>query len=141
MTTTPNPTVPAAPTRPDVPELRRLLDAATEGPWFVVGPPWLDSGMVPYVVAGSPDPHAGRFVCDLDNMAGEAPTNPHDNAALIAALRNAAPWLLAQAAAVARVEALLSPDAGMATSPFGDGKRYFAETDVRAALAGPGVSE
>ena len=33
--------------------------------------------------------------------------------------------------------ALLDPAAGMGTTPFGDGVRYFAEKDIRAALFGP----
>jgi hypothetical protein len=38
------------------------------------------------------------------------------------------------AARLANVRALLSPEAAMGTAPFGDGKRYFAEDDIRAAL-------
>jgi hypothetical protein len=38
-------------------------------------------------------------------------------------------------AAVRRVEALCDPAAGMAILPFGNGSRYFAERDIRAALA------
>ena len=34
--------------------------------------------------------------------------------------------------------ALVSPEAGMGTSPFGDGYRYFAERDLRALLAPEG---
>lgn len=39
--------------------------------WYVVGPPWLNSDQVPYVVAGHPDPHVGTFVCDLESIAAD----------------------------------------------------------------------
>lgn len=39
-------------------------------------------------------------------------------------------------AALGRVRALIAPDAEMACYPFGDGERYFAEQDIRAALDG-----
>jgi hypothetical protein len=41
-------------------------------------------------------------------------------------------------AALARVSALITPAAQMASTPFGDGKRYFRESDIRTAL---GVDE
>lgn len=34
----------------------------TPTPYYVVGPPWGDGT---YIVAGNPDPHAGRFVADF----------------------------------------------------------------------------
>lgn len=49
-------------------------DAATPGPWYTVDQPWRatwynkDAGLYErlptYVVAGNPDPHIGRPVCD-----------------------------------------------------------------------------
>lgn len=41
--------------------------AAPAGPWYVVGLPWNDG--VPFVIAGHPDPHRGRFVCDMEDMS------------------------------------------------------------------------
>ena len=84
--------------RPDE-ELQALCDAATPGPWYVVEPPFIESDMVPFIVAGSPSPDGGRFVCDLDNMSGEAPANPFADASFIAAARSALPSLLARVVA------------------------------------------
>lgn len=36
---------------------------AAPRPWFVVPPPWNEGA--PWIAAGSEDPHAGEFVCDL----------------------------------------------------------------------------
>lgn len=36
---------------------------------------------------------------------------------------------------VARVEALMHPERGMGVSAYGDGRRFFEEADLRAALA------
>jgi hypothetical protein len=51
----------------DLVAIRERADAATPGPWFVVGPPSYPS--TPYVTAGSPDPRHGRFIADLDYIA------------------------------------------------------------------------
>lgn len=39
--------------------------------WFVVGQPWIHSNQVPYIIAGSQDPHGGTFVCDLESCGGD----------------------------------------------------------------------
>lgn len=49
--------------------IRARIDAATPGPWFVVGLPW--NAGTPFVVAGHEDPHYGTFVADLENLAAE----------------------------------------------------------------------
>lgn len=59
----------------DTKELIRLAKAATvdeSGEWFVAGSPWLPPDVETYVLSGSPDPHAGRMVCDMPtaDMAG-----------------------------------------------------------------------
>jgi len=56
----------------DLTELERLAEKATQGQWYVAGPPWLPSDVETYVLAESPDPHAGSMVCDMPtaDMAG-----------------------------------------------------------------------
>lgn len=46
-------------------KLRETAERATDGPWYVVGPPWNDRTL--YVVAGHPDPHFGTFVADPED--------------------------------------------------------------------------
>lgn len=66
---------PVGPSPPD-PEVERLMKLAREATpkgeprdWYVVEPPWLPRDCEPYIIAGSPDPHAGRYVCDfVDSM-------------------------------------------------------------------------
>jgi hypothetical protein len=138
------PVVPAPPPSPfevpDLPELRRLLDAATEGPWFVdqggeFNDPFWQIGAV------LRDRYGANSISSSDRPTIE----------LIVALHNAAEWLLAQAAAVARVEALLSlvgriqapdPDTGdRLVSFFAIAEALHPDDEDDAALAGPGVSE
>ena len=33
--------------------------------WHVVGPPWLQPGLSPYIIAGHHDPHLGMPVVDM----------------------------------------------------------------------------
>jgi len=40
-------------------------DGKQSGDWYVVEQPWLPPGAEPYIIAGSPDPHAGLYVCDF----------------------------------------------------------------------------
>lgn len=46
-------------------KLRDAAEHATDGPWYVVGPPWNDQ--TPYVVAGHPDPDVGIFLADPEH--------------------------------------------------------------------------
>ena len=74
-----------------VENLRRLL-AEERLPWYIVAPPWNEGA--PWINAGSPDPHALDFVCDLVNHAGEdgpeEARRVEERAALIVLLVNAA---------------------------------------------------
>lgn len=56
----------------DLEELERLAKGATPGPWFMAGPPWLANDVETYVLADSPDPHAGTMIFDMPtaDMAG-----------------------------------------------------------------------
>lgn len=66
----------------DEQKLRELIAEATPGPWFVVGQPW--NPKADFIVAGSPDPHMGRYVADTEDFDGEG-QNVQENAAWIAA--------------------------------------------------------
>tara|TARA_Y100001951_G_scaffold88698_2_gene80459 strand:+ start:2835 stop:3218 length:384 start_codon:yes stop_codon:yes gene_type:complete len=82
----------------DVAELRKLLEAATPGPWFTLDPPWLPGGAETSILAESPDPHVARFICDFDlcmmDDDDRKSENPDADAALIVAAVNALPDLL-----------------------------------------------
>jgi hypothetical protein len=56
----------------DLDELDKRAKAATKGPWYMAGPPWLAHDVETYILSGSPDPHAGVMVCDMPtaDMAG-----------------------------------------------------------------------
>lgn len=94
------------PLTPDqIAELERLEKAATKGPWYQTGSPWFQDGSG--VLAGSPDPHVAPLIVDCESWAGEREeqqrdhpdaelADPDDDAALIAAMRNALPALLAE---------------------------------------------
>lgn len=79
--------------------LEAMDASATKGPWFVVGPPWNHGA--PFVNAGSEDPHGGKPVCDTsiqeDHDDGTPTLAPcvNEDAALIVALRNSLPALIA----------------------------------------------
>lgn len=86
-------------------ELKALKEKATPGPWFTTGAPWFTSGSG--LLAGSPDPHAGCWIGDLESWDGEREehvdnhegcklAHPDDDAALIAALVNNLPTILAK---------------------------------------------
>lgn len=80
-----------------MPELDRkaLKEAAlkaTPGPWYQSGSPWFQTGG--FVLAGSPDPHAGTVLADLtdtweeqrsdDGLDADHERDPDDDAAFIA---------------------------------------------------------
>lgn len=81
-------------------ELRGIAEreqAATKGPWFTVGPPWLPSNCTTYVIAGSDDPHAGVLVCDFNFIGDrEQEDNSWNDAEFIAHARADVPTLLAE---------------------------------------------
>ena len=112
----------------DLAELRRLLAAATDGPWRR----WPSEAQKADHIRSEDGMWVAQFV-----------VTPED-ARLIAALRNAAPWLLDRAAAVARVEALLSEaerGEGIVITP-GFTTYHAVECGLlRAALDGSGVAE
>ena len=68
-------------------ELKKLAEAATPGPWFVVGQPW--NPKADFIVAGNEDPHIGQYVADTEDFDGEG-RNVQENAAYIAAANPAA---------------------------------------------------
>lgn len=73
-------------------ELERLGKLATEGPWHVMGGGFGKRPGAPTVY------HAGdelNFVCKCADFATEAPTRNSENAALIVALRNNLPAIIA----------------------------------------------
>lgn len=75
----------------DLGAVRARADAASSGPWYVVGEPW-NNGL-PFVISGSPDPHFGKFVCDLDDVH-EREQDRDEDAEFIAAARTDVPALL-----------------------------------------------
>lgn len=77
-------------------KLERLLKEATEGPWYLLGQPWLPSDCKTAMLSGSPDPHVAKFVCDFDMMAddNEQPDKSWEDAELICFLRNHADAIL-----------------------------------------------
>ena len=86
--------------------LEELVARMTAAPWFTLGKPWCpDDHADLAIVAGSPDPHQGTVIadCDLDMEWTDGEDDPRiqeeNNAKGIAALRNAAPALLAVARA------------------------------------------
>ena len=63
--------------------------------WHVVGAPWLQSDLMPYIVAGNEDPHVGVpvvDVIDLEDWDPDAPATeescPHEIAEHIVELHN-----------------------------------------------------
>lgn len=81
----------------DLNKLRELAEAATPGPWFQSGSPWFQTGG--FVLAGSPDPHAGTVLADLsdtwemqqadDALDADHERDPDKDAAFIAAFNPA----------------------------------------------------
>lgn len=81
----------------DLNKLRELAEAATQGPWFQSGSPWFQTGG--FVLAGSPDPHAGTVLADLsgtwemqradDGLDADHERDPDKDAAFIAAFNPA----------------------------------------------------
>lgn len=89
-------------TESDLTRLEKLSAAATPGPWYTVGPPWLPSGQWPYVIAGHDDPHVGQLVCDFDFVEYRdreyrgRPDNSDADAEFVVAARTAVPALVAE---------------------------------------------
>jgi hypothetical protein len=77
-------------------EIEARMKAATEGGWFVVGPPWNEAA--PFINAVSEDPHGGEVVCDFTYCGFDADVretnNSEANAEFIAHARSDIPWLL-----------------------------------------------
>ncbi len=78
-------------------KIRRMIEAATQGKWYLLESPWLQRGMNTAILAGTPDPHGAKFVCDFEiqkqESADDAPDTSWEDAALITALKNNAPAL------------------------------------------------
>jgi hypothetical protein len=79
-------------------QLEALLREATPGPWYLLETPWLPSDCDTTMLAGSPDPHAGTFICDFDNFAATEDDDKNnrawEDAELLRFLRNHADALL-----------------------------------------------
>lgn len=73
-------------------ELIAIAKAATPGPWYQSGSPWFQTGG--FVLAGSPDPHAGTVLADLtdtwetqrgdEGLDADHERDPDDDAKFIA---------------------------------------------------------
>lgn len=83
-------------------ELERMEKAASPGPWHAFGR--AEDGKMPIVEFGHPDNPTGDYGGFLYGSTGYSPL-PEENAALIAAMRNALPALIAR---IRELEALLT---------------------------------
>ena len=88
----------------DLDALKALYERATKGVWYLLETPWLPRGSETTILAGSPDPHAAKFVCDFENFGEDEDSekNGWNDAELIVALHNAFPALLARLEAAER---------------------------------------
>jgi hypothetical protein len=71
-------TSPADELRAAATKLRETASKATPGPWHTVGLPW--NHETPYVVAGHPDPHVGKFVAEVEQVFGDLDEDDRDHA-------------------------------------------------------------
>ena len=78
-------------------EIDALYERATRGPWYLLEAPWLHSDCETTILAGSPDPHAGKFVCDFEQFGAddeeEETKNTWNDAEFIVAIVNAWPQI------------------------------------------------
>jgi len=118
---------PRTPTVPtiDLAELRRLEAEATPGPWMDFGNLEPYEGHVVAVGGDSLSP-----IC----QDPDGDDRPHDRA-LIAALRNAAPNLLARAELAARMAARLKADKERLAWSYGDGSDWDLDRMLNEAHA------
>ena len=120
-------------------EVDALFEKATKGPWYLLEAPWLPRDCETTILAGSPDPHAGLFVCDFENFGedGDAPRNGWNDAELIVALVNAYPALKAAnaAAATAARNDALEEAARVLDTTFPDDWSEWAAAKIRALAA------
>ncbi len=97
-------------------ELRRLHEAATSGPFYLFGAPWLPRGCETAVLSGSPDPHVAKMVCDFECQSSEESDAPESNgwndAEFIAYLLNHTEAILALIAAAEKCRTLIEDDFG-----------------------------
>lgn len=87
-------------------EIQARVDAATLGPWYVVGPPWNEGA--PWINAVDEDPHNGSFICDFVDLREEngprESISSEEDADFIAHAREDVPFLLALLASRACAE-------------------------------------
>lgn len=90
-------------TEDELRDIEARAEAATPGPWFVVGDTWRAADQAPYVLSGTDDPHGGNPLCDMllpdtydsDDAADEAEARAEADARFIAAARQDIPRLAA----------------------------------------------
>ena len=81
--------------------LETAMKAGTQREWYTLDPPWLPHGCDTSILAGSPDPHVARFICDFDMWqfdgegADKKSTNPDADAEFIVLCRNNADTIIA----------------------------------------------
>lgn len=100
-------------------ELMAIVEAATPGPWYQSGQPWFQTGG--FVLAGSPDPHAGTVLADLsdtwemqradDGLDADHERDPDDDAKFIATFDPPMVRALIERARAAEVGALAMEEA------------------------------
>ncbi|GEP11698.1 hypothetical protein [Methylobacterium gnaphalii] len=120
----------------DLEELKRLSEAATKGTFYTVDQPW---GHGDWIVAGSPDPHAGKPICTFDDVLlgldveeeQDTDIDPQDNAAFVAAAVNYVRALLSQPKPPGRLDRETSekPEAWIVT------RRYYDRPETVQLLA------
>lgn len=78
----------------DIEKIEAAYQKATAGEWYLLGPPWLQSGMATMMLAGTDDPHGATTVCDFAFPEdGDKTDNTWNDAESIALLHNAWPQI------------------------------------------------
>jgi hypothetical protein len=129
--------IPISPTPLDLAELRRLEAAATPGPWAAAVGSGSKRRKQQIALIGRADMRGQGEAGCIAVLAGVPATHRADDAELCAALRNAAPSLLAAAEAVQRVRDLAKTAIreAAAVSPYSDAVRQAASAVDATVLA------
>lgn len=109
--------------------LQALYEASSPGEWYLLESPWLPRNCDTSILAGSPDPHIAKFVCDFESFGAEdEDKNPRAwaDAELLVTLKNFWPQLRAELEQAGRMREALEDcvgalgDACHATAIYGD---------------------